>query len=211
VTGAVRTLIVTHERREALERELETYFVQTVSVRTDIRALSELRQGSYDCVIVDNLDVCRRIREVTDVPVIVLAGSSRIDPVIALELGADDCVATASTRELAARIRAQARRYRRKVGPTALMVRDLTLDLVSSTVLVAGTAINVTRHEFAILRVLAERPGEPLSRAEILRATELTFERSIDIHVSRLRVKLGDDAYEPRRLRTVRGAGYVLE
>jgi len=137
--------------------------------------------------------------------------------VLGLEVGADDYVTKPfSPRELLARIRANVRRVRGQAGPVAetIEVGALVLDPSRMTVTLGGKPIEVTAYEFSILRALAQRPGKVLSREQLLDlakgSADLSFDRSIDVHVSRLRAKLGDDSRSPKILKTVRGAGYML-
>ena len=99
-------------------------------------------------------------------------------------------------------------------APELISVGQLVLDPGKMTVTLAGKAIEVTAYEFSILRALAQRPGKVLSREQLLDlakgSADLSFDRSIDVHVSRLRAKLGDDSRNPKILKTVRGAGYML-
>jgi DNA-binding response OmpR family regulator len=134
-----------------------------------------------------------------------------------LEGGADDYVPKPfSPRELLARIRAQARRARGESGPARARVQagSIVVDAGTMTATLDGHELALTTFEFGLLRVLAERAGRVLSREQLLElvhgSAEQAFDRSIDVHVSRLRQKLGDDPRAPRRLKTVRGVGYVL-
>jgi DNA-binding response OmpR family regulator len=147
----------------------------------------------------------------------VTARTEEADRVLGLEGGADDYVSKPfSSRELLARIRAQARRARGKAGPALQRVEvgDIVVDAARMTATLAGTPLPLTTFEFALLRVLAERAGRVLSREQLLEllhgSADEAFDRSIDVHVSRLRQKLGDDPRSPRLLKTVRGVGYVL-
>jgi DNA-binding response OmpR family regulator len=181
-------------------------------VRPDVLVLDLMLPGK------SGLDVCRQVRERTDVPIImVTARTEEADRVMGLEGGADDYVSKPfSSRELLARIRAQARRARGKVGPAAgiLEIGDLVIDGVAMTASLAGKRLSLTTFEFALLRALAERRGRVLAREQLLELVHGTqdeaFDRSIDVHVSRLRQKLGDDPRSPRILKTIRGVGYVL-
>lgn len=189
------------------------------------QALPEVLRVRPDVVLLDvmlpgmsGLEVCRRLREHVDVPIVmVTARGEEADRVLGLEGGADDYVTKPfSPRELLARIGAQARRARGQSGPRSsrIEVGDLSVDAATMTATLAGEPLALTTYEFALLRVLAERAGRVLSREQIMLLVRGTadeaFDRSIDVHVSRLRAKLGDDPRKPRWLKTVRGAGYVL-
>jgi len=166
----------------------------------------------------DGLQICRAIRERSDVPIIVLtARGEEADRVMGLELGADDYLAKPfSPRELLARIRAVVRRVRGQAGPSnrPVVVGPLRIDPAARTATLEGRPLELTSYEFTLLRVFAERAGRVLSREQLLDlakgSAEESFDRSIDVHVSRLRHKLGDDARHPRWLKTVRGVGYLF-
>jgi DNA-binding response OmpR family regulator len=167
---------------------------------------------------IDGLQICRDLRARLPVPIVmVTARGEEADRVQGLEGGADDYVAKPfSSRELLARVRAQARRGRGKVGPGATTVRvgelEINVDAMEATH--AGTPLALTPYEFALLRALAERQGRVLSREQLVDivrgSSEEAFERSVDVHISHLRQKLGDDPRNPKLLRTVRGSGYIL-
>jgi DNA-binding response OmpR family regulator len=164
------------------------------------------------------LDVCRALRSHVDTPILmVTARGDEADRVVGLEGGADDYIAKPfSSRELLARIRAQARRARGRAGPSpqVLRVGPLTIDAASRTAALHGSELALTTYEFALLRTLVERAGRVLSREQIMEivrgAADEAFDRSIDVHISHLRQKLGDDPRNPRLLITVRGVGYML-
>lgn len=166
----------------------------------------------------DGMEICREIRSRSDVPIIVLtARGEEADKVMGLELGADDYLAKPfSPRELLARIRALLRRVRGQAGPANRPVKagPLELDPASRRATLDGRELELTSYEFTLLRVFAERAGRVLSREQLLDlakgSAEESFDRSIDVHVSRLRHKLGDDARHPRWLKTVRGVGYLF-
>lgn len=179
----------------------------------------------YDVVLLDlmlpgldGLEVCRRLRERMDVPVIVLtARTEEADRVLGLEGGADDYVLKPfSSRELLARVRAHARRHKGLVGPRAnrIEVGPLVVDAATMSATLHGKPLALTTYELSLLRVLAERAGRVLGREQIMELVkgnaDEAFDRSIDVHISRLRAKLGDDPRQPRLLKTVRGVGYVL-
>ncbi len=181
-------------------------------VRPDVVLLDLMLPGS------DGLDVCRQLRSRTDVPIImVTARTEEADRVLGLEGGADDYVPKPfQSRELLARIRAQARRARGESGPRAerIEVGKLVIDSTTMQVALDGKPISLTTSEFALLHALAQRAGRVLGREQLLQllhgSTDEAFDRSIDVVVSRLRHKLEPDPRNPRMLKTVRGAGYLL-
>jgi DNA-binding response OmpR family regulator len=185
---------------------------EVLRTRPDVVLLDLMLPGA------DGLEVCRRLRERIDVPIIMLtARVEEADRVLGLEDGADDYVSKPfSSRELLARIRAQVRRARGRAGPAAarLEVGELSVDSTTMTATLRGKRLLLTTYEFALLRVLAERPGRVLGREQLLElvhgSAEDAFDRSIDVHISRLRHKLEDDPKSPRLLKTVRGIGYML-
>ena len=167
----------------------------------------------------DGLELCRTIRQTSalaSVPVIFLtAKSSEADRVLGLELGADDYIAKPfSPRELQARIRAILRRARAPAAAAALRFGRLAIDRESRTVRVDGEEKTLTSYQFDLLAALADNAGRVLNREQLLdlvKGEELeAFDRSIDVHVSRIRAAIEDDPKRPRRIITVRGAGYVF-
>src|SRR5512133_2397205 len=185
----------------------------------------EALRGGWDVVLLDlmlpgrdGLEVCREVRARSDVPVIVLtARGEEADRVMGLEIGADDYLAKPySPRELLARIRAVTRRARGRAGPRvdAITVGALRLDPSARRATLDGEEVPLTGYEFDLLRALAERAGRILSREQLMEmvrgSADEAFDRSIDVHVSRLRQKLGDDPKRPRLIKTVRGVGYIL-
>lgn len=204
---------------------LERHGVRTQCAHDGERGLAEALRGTFDALIIDvmlprrdGLSVCRELRTCSAVPIIMLtARNEEVDRVLGLELGADDYVSKPfSSRELLARITAQVRRSRGLLGPSSevLRVGPLTVSRAGRKALLEGHELALTAHEFALLCALVERAGRVLSREQLLEATHGHFDgpvdRAIDVHISRLRQKLGDDARHPRLLRTVRGVGYVL-
>jgi DNA-binding response OmpR family regulator len=217
------------EDDERLARFTAEYLEQNgvkVTIAADGDAgLHESRQGGFDVVVLDlmlplrdGLSVCKEIRAVSDVPIIIVtARVDEADRVIGLELGADDYLSKPfSPRELLARVRAVVRRAQGRVGPASGTLRagPLTLHASSMTATWNDAPIELTSYEFSILRVLVERQGRVLSREQILDLAkgnaEDAFDRSIDVRISRLRQKLGEDPKKPSIIRTVRGAGYML-
>jgi len=221
-------LIEDDDRLAALTaRYLEGHGVKVKRLADGTSAPLEVERGLYDAVVLDlmlpgkdGVELCRELRRVHDVPILmVTARGEEVDRVIGLEAGADDYVVKPfSPRELLARIRAQVRRARGNVGPSsadrvrrvgrlAIMPHDLT-------VTVGDRKVELTSHEFALLRVLADHAGRVLSREQLLErargSADETFDRAIDVQISRLRAKLGDNVRSPRLVKTVRGVGYML-
>ena len=204
---------------------LSSHGVQVTIVPRGDLALAEVVRVQPDLVLLDlmlpgadGIAVCRKLRQRADVPIImVTARGEEVDRVIGLEGGADDYVTKPfSSRELLARIRAQVRRARGKVGPPTPRIElgELIVDAGTMTATLRGARLSLTTHEFVLLRVLAERAGRVLGREQLLQlmhgTAEEAFDRSIDVHVSRLRHKLEDDPRNPRLLKTIRGVGYML-
>jgi two-component system, OmpR family, response regulator len=194
-------------------------------VRRGDLAVAEVLRSAPDVVLLDlmlpglsGLEVCAQLRARTDVPIIMLTSrTEEADRVIGLERGADDYVSKPfHSRELLARIRAQARRRRGESGPDAerLTVGALTLNSASMEVALGGKPISVTTNEFQVLKAFAQRVGRVLDREQLLKIVHGTcdenFDRSIDVVISRLRQKIEVDPRNPRLLKTVRGSGYVL-
>ena len=170
----------------------------------------------------DGLDVCRRIRALqgpaAQVPVLMLtAKGDPMDRIIGLELGADDYLPKPfEPRELLARIRAILRRRTDGAAPAAQTLRfgSLEIDRDARTVTVGGQPCELTSYQFDLLVAIAERAGRVLTRDQIMEAVrgrELeAFDRSIDVHMGRIRAAIEQDAKNPRRILTVRGVGYVF-
>lgn len=185
---------------------------EVLKVRPDVVLLDLMLPG------IDGLEVCRQIRARLDVPIImVTARTEEADRVIGLEGGADDYVSKPfQSRELLARIRAQARRGRGESGPRAerIEVGALTIDAATMEVTVNGAPVSLTTIEFSLLHALAQRAGRVLAREQLLQLVHGTadeaFDRSIDVVVSRIRAKIEVDARMPRLLKTIRGVGYML-
>jgi DNA-binding response OmpR family regulator len=225
-TPILALLVEDDARLAALTKEyLEGHGVAVVHVADGRRGQEEALTGRYDAVLLDlmlpgkdGLEVCREIRARSDVPVLVLtARGEEADRVMGLELGADDYVAKPfSPRELLARIRAVVRRAKGRAGPVKDLVRvgALVVDPAARRVTLRGREVALTGYEFALLEALARRAGRVLSREQLMElargSAEEAFDRTVDVHVSRLRQKLGDDPKHPRLIKTVRGAGYVL-
>jgi two-component system, OmpR family, response regulator len=192
---------------------------------TGPEAIAEAWQRQFDVILLDlmlpgrdGMEVCRTLRTRTDVPIIILtARKDEVDRVLGLDAGADDYVTKPfSSRELVSRIRAVVRRARGLVGPRLGLIEAgvIIMDPASMRVTVSGREVTLTGYEFALLKVLAERVGRVLSREQLLDlakgSAEEAYDRSIDVQISKLRQKIGDDARQPRYLKTVRGTGYML-
>ena len=190
---------------------------------TAAKGLAQAERGAFAAVLLDvmlpdldGFEVCRRIRAASDLPVLMLtARGDAADRIVGLELGADDYLPKPfQPRELLARLRAILRR-RKGAGPAnGLRFGRLEIDRGARVVRVDGEERALTSHQFDLLVALAEHYGRVLSREQLmdlLRGEALeAFDRSIDVHVSRIRAAIEDDPKRPRRLLTVRGAGYVF-
>ena len=191
---------------------------------TAAEGLRQLQARPFDAVLLDvmlpdqdGFEVCRRIRAGSDVPVLMLTARGQDeDRIVGLELGADDYVPKPfNPRELLARLRAGLRRRRPEPGRRApLRFGRLEIDRDARSVRVDGEERPLTSHQFELLLALAESAGRVLSREALMarvRGDALeAFDRSVDVHVSRLRAAIEDDPKRPRRILTVRGAGYVF-
>jgi phosphate regulon transcriptional regulator PhoB len=225
---AQRVLIVEDEPdiRELLVFHLEREGYQIAKARSGAEALRVAQTSPPDLVLLDlmlpemdGLEVCRRLRRdpVTQaIPIVMLtARGDEVDRVLGLELGADDYVVKPfSPRELVARIRAVLRRARPAPGTAPLTAGRLSIDPAAHTVTVDGAPVTLTRKEFDLLRALVEARGRVLSREFLLdhvwgyTAAGEIESRTVDVHVRRLRQKLGR---EGQRIGTVTGVGYRLE
>ena len=183
----------------------------------------------FDLLVLDimmpgrsGLDICREIRGRSPVPIILLtAKDAEVDKVVGLEVGADDYVTKPfSVRELLGRVRAQLRRRELDRvssdggGGQSIDAGDVSIDLARHLVTVRDEPVNLTRSEFQVLRLLAERPGQVFSRLEIMEElwqSEFSGDvRACDVHISNLRQKIERDPQDPELVVTVRGIGYKL-
>ena len=191
---------------------------------TALEGLDAAARGAPDAVILDlmlpdldGFEVCRRLRAGSDVPILMLtARGEDTDRIVGLELGADDYLAKPfNPRELLARIRAILRRRAApRTDANAMRFGRLTIDRGARAVRIDGEAKVLTSYQFDLLVALAENAGRVLNRDRLLdlvKGEELeAFDRSIDVHVSRIRAAIEDDPKHPRRIITVRGSGYVF-
>ena len=191
-------------------------------------ALTRLGSGAaLDAVLLDvmlpgadGFSVCKRIRETSStLPIIMLtARGADDDRIVGLDLGADDYVPKPfNPRELLSRLRAVMRRAGRSSGPAEdrLVVGELVIDVPAQRATLGTEDLSLTSFELRLLVALARRAGDIVRRSELASALDFatydpSVDRSLDVHISHLRNKLHDDARDPRRIRTVRGVGYVL-
>ncbi len=186
-------------------------------------ALRLARENSPDLIVLDlmlpglsGLEVCRILREESDVPIIMLTALTTDDDRLkGLDLGADDYVTKPfSPRELAARVRAVLRRLPGERGPDKIEYGAISLDFLKHEAFLDGKPLNLTPIEFKVLGTLVKEPGRVFSRAQIIDKALghdfNGFDRTIDVHILKLRRKLEPDPHHPRYLTTVYGAGYKL-
>ncbi len=199
------------------------------SVLTGSEGLRHALTGNFQAVILDcmlpgldGFEVLRQLRKVSTVPVLMLTAlGDESDRIVGLELGADDYLPkTFSTRELLARLRAVTRRsaitasQRQTATLDGIVVQELYINVSAHEASLHGEPITLTPLEFDLLLCLARAAGRVLSRDQLLEEISgrdyEVFDRSIDVHISALRRKLGDDPKNPQYIKTVRTAGYML-
>jgi two-component system response regulator RegX3 len=203
-------------------------FDVTLAVDGDDAESKISADDAFDLLVLDimmpgrsGLDICRDVRARSPVPIILLtAKDAEVDKVVGLEVGADDYVTKPfSVRELLGRVRAQLRRRELDRSSSAseaktIDVGSVRIDLGRHLVTVRGKPVNLTRSEFQVLRLLAERPGQVFSRLEIMEElwqSEFSGDvRACDVHISNLRQKVERDPQDPELVLTVRGVGYRL-
>lgn len=223
---ADRVLIVDDDKRLSamLSDYLATSGFEVDVAGTGADGIAALRRRTPDAVILDvmlpdfdGFEACRRIRAVSDVSILMLTAKGEdMDRIVGLELGADDYLGKPfNPRELLARLKAILRRRRGGASlQPALRFGRLEIDPGSRSVRVDGEERQLTSYQFDLLVGLAENAGRVLSRESLLdhvKGEDLEpFDRSIDVHVSRIRAAIEDDPKRPRRILTVRGAGYVF-
>lgn len=194
---------------------------------TGPEGLDKVRGGEYGAVILDvmlpgmdGFEVLRQIRRISTVPVLMLTAlGDEADRIVGLEIGADDYLPkTFSTRELLARLRAVTRRSQMNASQgensDEIVAGDITINTATRDVTKNGEKVFLTALEFDLLRCLARSAGRVLDRDSLLddiagREYDV-FDRSIDVHISSLRRKLGDDFKNPRYIKTIRSVGYML-
>jgi DNA-binding response OmpR family regulator len=215
-----------HAIQTLLSYPLQKDGYEVVCASDGREALTRFDDGTYDLVVldvmmprIDGLEVCRRLRAKSTVPIIMLtARAEEVDKIVGLELGADDYITKPfSLREFRSRVKAALRRATWQ-APTAevaeeqLEVRDLRIDFAKRTVKVRGEDVQATYVEFEILKALACNPGRVFTREMLLTRiwgdSAFRDPRTIDVHIRHLREKLEQDAKDPEYLFTVRGVGY---
>jgi DNA-binding response OmpR family regulator len=220
-----RILMIEDDRR--LAAMVSDYLLRsgfTVSAEHDAASgLATLRRSAFDALILDlmlpdldGLEVCRLVRMESRIPILMLtAKGDAMDRVVGLELGADDYLPKPfEPRELLARLRAVLRRANSAGSGDALRFGRLEIDADARAVRIDGHRRSLTGYQFDLLLALARHAGRVMSRDQLmdaLKGEELeAFDRSIDVHISRIRNAIEDDPHHPRRIITVRGVGYVF-
>jgi two-component system, OmpR family, phosphate regulon response regulator OmpR len=219
-----RVLMIEDDRRlsEMVREYLEPFGIRIVARIHAAEGLKLLKQEHFDALILDimlpdqdGFEVCRRVRAESELPVLMLtARGDETDRIVGLELGADDYLPKPfNPRELLARLRAVLRRQgSSKAAP--LRFGRLEIDREARIVRVDGDERSLTGYQFDLLCALAASAGRVLSRESLLdrlRGEELeAFDRSIDVHISRIRAAIEDDPRRPRRVITIRGTGYLF-
>ena len=222
---SVRVLLVEDDAR--LARMVADYLgeagIRSAIAGTGREAQRLLKRDAFDAVILDlmlpdtdGLDLCKQIRAESTIPLLMLtARGDPLDRVVGLELGADDYLPKPfEPRELLARLRAILRRSRDTAPADVLRFGRLEIDRAARQVRIDDREKPLTGFQYTLLLALAERAGRVLSRDTLMDLTRGSaleeFDRSIDVHISRIRAAIEDDPKKPRRILTVRGAGYVF-
>jgi DNA-binding response OmpR family regulator len=204
---------------------LAGHSVRVTHVSDGEAAIAAISRGRFDVVVLDvvlpkrdGIDVCRAIREGSDVPIVFLTTrADEADRVLGLDAGADDYIAKPfSLRELLARMRAVVRRPRKLFAPGTgvIQIGSLIMDEATHRVTMSGIPIALTMAEFDLLKVFATSPGIVFTREELLASARRTnddvFDRTIDCQIARIRAKLAPTSDSAALIRTIRGRGYVL-
>ena len=221
----MKTVLVVEDERQIAQiaRDyLQHAGYAVITTGDGLDALALARDRGPDLVVLDlglprldGMEVARRLRRESDVPIIMLtARVEESDRLSGLDVGADDyMIKPFSPRELVARVRAVLRRYeQRSLGGTLFQRGDVTIDVPSMSVTREGESIGLTATELQLLAALARYPGRVFTRAQLLDAVHgsdvESFERAIDVHIKNIRRKLERDPRHPRYLLTVYGIGY---
>ncbi|HEY8024110.1 MAG TPA: response regulator transcription factor [Burkholderiaceae bacterium] len=214
--------------RMLLKQYLEKYQYEVILAQDGVSFLSEFQRLSSELSLVildvmlpdtDGFVLCKTVRQQSQVPIIILTASSdETDSVVGLELGADDYIAKPyRPRELLARIKAILRRAggESTAPPRYYRFVGFTLDMLERTVVSeAGEVLDLTGLDYQLLKYFVEHPGEVLDRSVLCEETRGRvsgpMERSLDVQISKLRLRLNDDSKKPTLIKTVRGSGYVF-
>lgn len=216
--------------RELLSEYLTKAGFSVIAAEDGVEMAKQLQSNQPDMIILDimmpgddGFVLCQRVRQTSNVPIIMLtANSDEVDRVLGLEIGADDYMAKPfSPRELLARIKALLRRSAfitqetKPVKSRFIKFADWKLDTLQHSLLNdLGQPLSLTGADYQLLMLFLENPNQAISRDQICQALHgrdaFANERGIDVHLSRLRQNLGDDAKQPQIIKTVRGAGYVF-
>jgi len=220
-----RILLIEDDQRlaELVKKYLTDAGFSITAANTGGIGLTLHDRESFDALILDlmlpdmdGLDVCRKIRARAQTPILMLtARGEAMDRVVGLEMGADDYLPKPfEPRELLARLRAILRRSKSDNRADIMHFGRLEIDTGAREVRLDGKSKPLTSYQFALLVVLAQHAGRVMSRDAIMDLMKHepleAFDRSIDVHISRIRAAIEDDAKRPRRVITVRGAGYVF-
>jgi DNA-binding response OmpR family regulator len=220
----LRILIIDDDERLCgmLQQYLGNAGYQVECQHTAREGIYTLKHSEFDALVLDlmlpdgdGLEICRDIRNFSQIPILMLtARGDTMDRILGLEMGADDYLPKPfEPRELLARLKAILRRGQNS-NSDLLHFGRLEIDRDSRVVRVDGNACEMTSYQFDLLVSLAEHPGRVMSREQLLDAvkgeTLEAFDRSIDVHISRIRAAIEDDPKQPNRIITLRGAGYVF-
>ncbi|MGF7186732.1 DNA-binding response OmpR family regulator [Desulfitispora alkaliphila] len=211
---------------KGLKKSLEQEGYEVKAVYDGRTALTEFQQGSYDLIVLDlmlpeldGLTVCREIRASSQVPIIMLTAKGEdVDKIIGLEMGADDYLSKPfNTRELLARIKAILRRYKnlgQREEKNELSFGKLKIDLAKHRIYVDDKEVNLTAKEYDILLLLVKHPGRIYSRNQLLEQIwgydYIGEDRTVDVHVRRLREKVEENPGKPSYILTKWGVGYYF-
>lgn len=221
-----RLLLVEDDQKLAdmLSQYLGERDLAVTCARTITDAEEKVAESSFDIVVLDltlpdgdGIDFCREFRKISSAPVLMLtARGDEMDRIVGLELGADDYLTKPfNPRELVARLRAILRRTETAHDPVERFeFGDVTLDFDRLLVTKGGNEISLTAHQFGLLKTLVERAGRVQSRDQLMDAMKgeeiEAFDRSIDVHISRIRAAIEDNPKKPKFIKTIRGTGYLF-
>jgi two-component system phosphate regulon response regulator OmpR len=220
-----RILLIEDDRRlaEMVKNYLGEFGFSVIAAHSGGAGIALYRRESFEALILDlmlpdmdGLEVCRQIRADPRARILMLtARGDAMDRVVGLEMGADDYLAKPfEPRELLARLRSILRRARGEPPSEVLRFGRLEIDTAGRQVRLEGRSCTLTSYQFALLLGLAQHAGRVMSREALMDLVKNerleAFDRSIDVHISRIRAAIEDDPKKPRRVITVRGAGYVF-